>query len=68
MQDKIKFNIFGIYNLKRGEKAFYKVVAKIAGHAIEFNKVQWDKTTQSIWKFADHEDKIVNANQALLQP
>jgi hypothetical protein len=45
MQDKIKFNIFGIYNLKRGEKAFYKVVAKIAGHAIEFNKVQWDKTT-----------------------
>lgn len=52
---QIKFNVLGLFNTKR-DTAFYKVVAHVGGHEFTFNNMSWDKTTQTVWRFAKNND------------
>jgi hypothetical protein len=63
--DLFKFNLLGIYNTKR-EKAFYKVRAYVGGHKHSFSKCNWEKTTQTVWRFNKLPDKIASCQESAI--
>ena len=41
----------GIFNTKRDENSWYKVVAEFGGKKFDFCNTDWNKTTTTSWRF-----------------